>query len=228
MNYLELCREALRAAGTDSPRSMDGVGPGRASDYESQVALCVRQAWLDIQHLHPDWGWSAARLVARVERGVSRVSPRGLGVERFGQWRGDGLWLAAPLSDPAAKGRLRRISYPEWRRMTGSGPPRPGARLREWGQAPNLDLLLHPVPSEPQLLDGEYRKGAQSLAADGDEPDGLPAEHRMAIVWRAVALMHGSDSDGDGYAFARNAYLQALEPLRRQMLPGTGVGGTLA
>ena len=230
MTYLELCEQSLALAGTDYGKLGSKWPP--AAGYQTLACGLVAEAWVSIQRLHDNWGWMRQFFEALTVGGRDRYpwnelrTPGGeQAITSFRSWANTDDFYIAPDPDGAG-GRLVNISFEQarLRKRSVRDPSQPTA----FAIAPDLDLVLHPVPRGSYHFGGEYQSAVQVLEAEDDVPRGLPEEYHPIIKWRAVMLLHGNDEAGSSYQFAASEYRPMLLSLERLYLPDVTIAEALA
>ena len=229
MTYRELCEQSLALAGTDYGKL--GKWPP-AAGYPKLACGLVAEAWVYIQRLHDNWGWMRQFFEALTEPGRDRYSWRDLrapggeqAITSFRSWANTDDWYIAQDPDGAG-GRLVHIGFGEARGRKRSirDPSRPVA----FAIAPDLDLVLHPVPRGAYHFGGECQSEVQLLEKEDDVPRGLPEAYHPIIKWRAAMLLHGNDEAGSAYRFAATEYMPMLLSLERLYLPDVTIAEAMA
>lgn len=230
MNYLQLCQRVARESGTIAgtlPTTVTGQS-GRLLKIVGWVA----SAWTSIQtHRGAQWQWMRKSLPTATTLtipGTACYTAASWNVPDLERWHTDriderpvSLYLhAAGVSD---EGELQEVSWPDWRRKYGRGAQVPNRPI-EYAISPANEMCLGPVPDAAYVVNGEYWKTPQTLAADADVPD-LPSRHHELIVCRALMSLAEHDEAGDAYAAASSNFLRMMADLERDQLPVLGLGG---
>jgi hypothetical protein len=77
----------------------------------------------------------------------------------------------------------------------------------EWSIDPQERIAFRPAPDGVYVLQGEYQKGPQILAADADTPE-MPARHHALIVAMAMKKYAAAMAAPEVYAQARDIEAQ--------------------
>jgi hypothetical protein len=232
VNYLALCRRVAQESGTINN---GGTLPLTVTAQGGRLAKVVggtQQAWVDIQNQRSDWRWMQGEFAGALLPSVARYTPASLGIpSRFRAWV-ENRHGYQPLSlyDPdigfADEGSLRQISWQTWRHHYGRGAQATG-KPGFFAISPGNDLCFGSVPDRAYAVRGEYYKSAQIMAADADVPE-MPEQYHMAIVWKAVILLHQHDEAVPNVNMASQNFDMAMRDLVNDQLPEITVGGRVA
>lgn len=82
-----------------------------------------------------------------------------------------------------------------------------------WTIRPDKAFAVNATPAADKTFSVERYKNPTAMAADSDTPTGLPTEHHMAIVWRALMLYAGYDEAGEQYKRADGEYRKVMSAM---------------
>lgn len=228
--FLSLCESVASESGAI------GNAPSAVTGQTGRQLKCVnwvRRAWELIQNAKADWKWMQARLsAAPLTISDMTYSASDLGIaSRFAEWKGDraGEFTYRPWtiydnsigqSDETA---LREISYEAWLTIYDRGV-HDANRPSSYALGPDGTINFGPKPDKAYRVRGEYRKGLQTLAANGDIPE-LPERFHDIIVWRAIMLISDHDESDPAYVKAAAKYGEMMIELQRDQLPRINMRG---
>ena len=238
--YLELCQKVLGSSDTGSPDELKTLSD--ADVYQKGVTENVSEAWRFIQMAYDAWSWRQREFTAQLVAGTDAYKWNELidgdGAKSISGDLGFSTWLA-PTPDTQLGPEWRLGQPPEYlstggitsvdfqtmrlRRLQVRSPGAPTA----FASAPDLSLLVNPVPNDAYRLHGMYVVGIQSLTSEDHIPHSLPEAYHDVIKWRAVMMIHGSDEASESYHFAQIQYDEIFRTLARLYLPDVTVGGAL-
>ncbi len=240
-NFLTLCNavwsDSATASGTtplDTVLNQTGR-PGK-------IVEITARAYLLIQNHHRDWRWMTGEFVGATVAATQRYTGTSFldadsmaAITRFREFitTGDSRDMNMQIYDPsiglADKGRLTFMEWPLFRQErinsthTSSKPTH--FSIDNQGR-----LCLSPIPDKVYNLLGIYRKSAQTLADDGDEPE-MPEDFQIpVIVPTAVQLLELMDEAPISQQQLRNILgkNKSYSELRQVQLPTVRFGGPLA
>lgn len=186
----DLARQSGTLAGGSSLATVSGVS-GRAE----KLVNWIIDAWSDIQ-AQRQWLWLYAEFSNALLANTARYTAASFNLARFGRWGEDTCSIRVmTLYDPAIgksdEQGIRQIAYDVWKLRYGRGA-HDANRPTEWAISPMGEVCFGPTPDKAYVLNGEYWKAPQVLAADGDMPE-APGQHHKIIIARALQLMAESD-----------------------------------
>ena len=228
--YLDLCRDAVREAGTASYEGMTDVAAGELP-YQ-QMAGWVRRAWRQIQTGRDDFTFQRRSFSKEIDpsmgssfRPEALVGPAGIRKWLFVGVRNEQAreWSLTDLATAGqTDGALIYIDWAVFRRRFIFVPQSPGRPLY-FSAEPDMTIHVAPAMQEGSRyrLVGDYIASTQDLVANGDVPQGLPEDHHDAIMWLAVvfALQFQGGSDLAQMQAAQMEYDRAIGALRLEFVP---------
>jgi hypothetical protein len=232
LNYLQLCQDLAREAGT-------GAFPGTVVGLNGRplkIAGWVRQAWIEIQNDRDEWRWLQDNFEGTVLAGVDAYEASDFGLTRFSNWKPGrnpktGVHKFTIQAASASRATEAGIEYvpldlfsESYQRGANAG--RVGSPI-----AYTVDdrdrLVFWPTPDASYVVRGLYRKSAQQLLNSDDVPE-IHESHHKIIVWKGLLLMSPSDETYDQPRFWGTSYTDMLGDLQRKELPPIRFGRPLS
>lgn len=227
MNYLQICQKTARDSGTIS-----GTAPSSVTSQSGRllkVVNFVNDAWQDIQNARNAWLWLRAEFSKDTIAGTARYTATAWGLARFADWIVDhrvsgryptSIYLKA--TGVADEGAISLIGWDDWKAKYGRGSQTNG-RPTQYAVSPAMELCLGSVPDAVYVVNGEYRKGNQTLSANADTPE-MPDRFHELIVRRALELLAGHDERPIAFADSKVKASEMYFALERDQLPGIAAG----
>lgn len=194
MNRLQLCQRLRSEAG------LGGSGPSATTAQTGemlQVVEWVDEAWNRIQSSRNwDWLWEATTVVVTSGTGATTGS---IPASRY-------------IKDATFDANGSPLTYMEWADFRTAYPSAliVAGNPRVWTIRPDKAFAVNAKPSTNTTYSVERYKNPTAMSTDGGSPTGLPTEHHMLIVWRALMLYAGYDEAGDQYRRAETEYKKVL------------------
>lgn len=166
---------------------------------------------------------------ARYALGAPAAGTVGITAATFGAWVGGAFRCYLTATGVTDEQEMQDRSYDYWRDVTFINANRNvRSRPYEISIAPDNSLCLGPVPAAGYTITGDYYIAPTAMAADGDEPTGLPLQYHMAIVYRAM-VDYGS-REGAPEVTQRGAlgYDRLMRELEREWMPIITTCGPIA
>jgi hypothetical protein len=202
MNRLQLaqrCKTECGIHGTTIASTTTATG------NDAKIVAWVDTAWQRIQSSRNwDWLWEATTVTVLANTATTTGSIPASRYVKDGTRNPDGAELTF------MDWRIFRRAYPSTFIVAGT----PSA----WTIRPDKAFAVNAKPASNTAFSVERYRNPTAMAANTDEPTGLPAEHHMLIVWRAVMLYAGSDEAAALYQHAQAEY--------RKVLAGMGLTDT--
>lgn len=197
MNRLALCQRLRQEVG------FSGSGPtttiGQAGEMK-QVVDWIDTVWTRIQQSHNwDWLWTNPTITITAATNVTTAS---VPASRYEKERAFDTLGAPMVYRPWSE---FAVVWPT--ALIASGNP------REWTIRPDKAVVVNAKPASNFSFTVERYSNPTAMAADADVPTGLPDEHHMAIVWRAVMLYGGFDQSSETYQHAKMEYDRSMRAL---------------
>lgn len=199
MTFLELVQRLRQEAG------LPGTGPSTVTGQVGRLKELVdwtAQAYVDIQQdRQGQWKWLRRPFTfdTTASDGIYAFGDvtdtlAGTAITRFSKWRiKDRLIPPKIYLQSAGVGTQRWLHYMGYephQLLYSIGTQNNGAPAYITID-PQDNIVLGPVPNDVYTITGEYLRGPQTLAADGEEPE-MPEQFHMAIVFRAL-IEYGYD-----------------------------------
>ena len=198
--YLQLCQNTARECGV----AQGGTYPTAVTSQVgilNKITYWVKDSWLEIQGRPVDWRWMRVgfTLDTTASDGVYAYGDvtdilTTAAIARFSRWRvNDPDDPAKCFLTSSGVGTQYWLSYLDWDYFKaiyriGTQTEGPPAHI---SVDPQNNLVLGPVPDAIYTITGDYQRGFQELAADGDTPD-MPAQWQNLIVYEAM-MKYGMD-----------------------------------
>ena len=227
MNYLQMCQRVRKEAGGVAGTSSSPSAVTNQTGQLSKIVSWVNDAWVDLQLKHSDWLWKRKSFTLALSASDNDYSASDASVTDLGEWDDETFRIYATATGVSDETFLSRMEYGVWRDIWNIGSQTPG-RPQVVTIKPNLHLGFGPVSDTNYVVSGEYLQSAQELSADANEPDGLPAEFHMCIVYRALEKYAADESAPEVYAIHRDNHLRMESKLERKQLPRWRTAGPLA
>lgn len=236
ITYLEQCRKLAREAEITASASVPSAVTGQTGQL-LRVVGWVSDAWKDIQNRHDNWKWMRRAFTLNTvasqpsyEYGDATDVDATGAIERF---RG---WWAHDLDDPfrcylqssgvAAEYRLTFLDWETFKWIYGMGTQNSGKPCHV-SVDHQLKLHLGPKPNDIYVVSGDFQRGAQVLADDGDEPDFPPDYHDL--IWRWAIKKYAANAVArEVYARADDEATRTMKALERTQLSPIILGTALA
>jgi len=187
MTFLELVKRARQECG------IAGDGPITTANQSREMKRLVdwtAQAWVDIQNERSDWDFLYRDFSFRTVAG-QQVYEAGNGldinVSDMKKWRNDSFSIYLETAGPGSEMHLTHIlPYSAFKDYYMFGAQRLTRGMPHCiSVAPDRKLALGPNPENVYVVEGEYYRRAQVLAADGDVPI-CDEDYHMLIVYGAM------------------------------------------
>lgn len=230
--FLELAKR------TAAECSVSLTGPSATASQTGrlgQIVNWVNAAWLDIQTKADDWRFMRASFTVNTTASDGKylitdctdvATSAALTVAGFRTWVKDTFKIYLTSAGSGTETDLLYIDYQDWyvRWNTGAqSDSYPGYFTFDHDNA----ILLAPKPGGIYTLRGEYMKAATALDGDSDEPE-MPAEYRMAIVYRAMMKYGRYNAAPEVFNDGQAEYNRLMREMTRTQRPRPLVGGALA
>lgn len=224
-DYLTLCQDMNGELRGDY--TLPAAVTGQTGQL-GQLVRWIRRAWVDIQLRHSNWRWMRVgftlNTVADDDEYAYTDATDALTattIARFSRWR-----VSEDDNPPtiylqsAGVGTETYLTYIDWnsfkwlyRRGTqNSGYP---AHI---SVDPQNNLVLGPKPNGIYVVSGNFQRGAQVLAANGDTPD-MPSDFHDLIPFLAIAKYGYQQAAEEVVAKARMESVARMRQLEVNQLP---------
>jgi hypothetical protein len=223
--FLTLCQEVARDSGTVS-----GTQPTTVTGQSGRLGKIVAytaEAWTRIQNLHAAWRFLRKEFpaTALTASGTARYTGASWSITDLAEWITEphAVTLYKQSTGVADEGEIRCVEWLEWRRVYGRGAQTNG-RPSCYTISPAGEFCLGLTPDDTYVINGEYRRTPQVLAANADEPL-CPARFHDIIKFRALMLLDEHDEAPLPLSFAVVNFKDLLSSLERDQLPRVQIGG---
>lgn len=221
MNFLQLCQRVARECG------VSGTGPATVVSQTGEAGRVVNwtaSAWNDVQLARPDWYWMRGTFSFTTTPSDRTYSSTDAGIaSRFSTWDMDSMRCYQTSQNDEMS--LSWMDYETFRNSYIIGA-QTVSRPIVASIDPQQNLLLGPTPNLAYTISGEYVKAPQDLALDADTPE-MPAQYRLAIVYRAMMMYARFTSAPEIYDDALQNYKRYLRLLEIHQLPTVELAGAL-
>lgn len=216
MNFLDLCKRLSQEAG------YSGAGPSKVTDQTGEMKRVVdwtREAWIDIQNLHPHWRFmlkpfsmtmSDGESAVTVANDFSTAKPDSVVVTRA---NGGKVWpreLRPEEMRQLLRERTDVPSYPHYYSIDDTGL-----------------MTVFPSCNQDVTIAGDYYRTPVTLAENTDVPH-IREEHHMLIVWHGLISSGAYEESSNAYNFAHEKWETALNNLQQKEMPRFVAGGPVA
>lgn len=235
--FLQLTRKLrqeceIAAASNNIPAAVTGQ-----TGQLKRVVDWTASAWDDIQRRHTNWRWMRRGFTLPTVAGTASYAytsatdtDASAAISRFGHW-----W-AHDLEDPfrcyltsgGVSGEYR-LSYMPWegfKWIYGIGTQNQGKPA--YVSVDHLNKLhIGPKPDAIYTISGDFQRSAQTLAADGDEPE-MPSQFHDLIVYWAMEKYGANSIAQEIFARGRMEANRLMRALEANQLPALELAPPLA
>ncbi len=223
--FLELCQDVARES-----EVVSGVAPttvtGQTGDLLKIVAR-TREAWRDIQIsqnrvVAENGGWRFLRkafpTTAVLIVNTVRYMPTSLNITDHGEWiDGARITIWDPDIGVSDQGPLTFIDWPSFMQLYLEGT-QTASKPVNWSVSDDGELCVGPMPDKAYPIRGLYRRAAQVLTADDDEPL-CPEDYHQVIVWKSIMkLVQADEAPRTVLEDATRNYLDLMSALEASQL----------
>jgi hypothetical protein len=224
--FLQLCQMVARESGTVSgtqPVAVTGQ-TGRLG----KIVFWVDEAWRQIQNRRNAWFWMDTEFSGTTTASSPRYTAASFSLSPWAAWitkeRTLSIYLTATgVSDESY---LMFMPWDTWKQRYDFGT-QTNDRPSYYSVSPAGELCFGPIPDDTYTVRGRYRKGAQSLTANGDIPE-MPERFHDLIGWEALLLLQEHDEAQIPIAVAMRRRRELTSDLERDQLPPIEIGGPIA
>jgi hypothetical protein len=193
VNRLQLVARAKLEAGVLGTPPTTTVG---LTGYDGKLVNWVDTAWQRIQS-ERNWDWLWEQTTVTVTANTNSTSGS-IPAKRYEKERTKDA-NGAPLS------------YMPWALFTLAFPVIQSGTPSVWTIAPDKSFKVNAKPTSNSTYTVERYKNPTVMSDDSASPTGLPEEHHMLIVWRALMLYGGSEDDQTLVRHATVEHLKAMK-----------------
>lgn len=228
--FLALCQRVASDSGTIS-----GAFPTTVTGQTGRLGKIVRwtaDAWRSIQNASGSWRWMRSEFSGSTVVGQVRYTAAQMSIaSRFGEWICNGpdeqrfsIYLTA--SGVSDQGALKFLEWDTFYVKCLRGTQTNG-KPTYFSIAPDNQLCLSPPPDAVYTVQGPYRKSAQELTADADEPE-MPSRFHDLIADVALISLDTHDEAPQQLSLHQMRRAPKFSELERDQLPRLTLAGALA
>lgn len=237
MTYLQLCQRMILECAISGTMTTVVAQTGEFQ----RVATWIAQGWQDLQNERQNWDW--LRSSQLLGGGVSFETIAGQAEYQLGTGPGTvgveadafASWIKRSFRDQTTTSGVQDqifldwISYDNWRNSYAYGAEQTvETRPVAIAVGPNNSICVGPYPTSAYTLTGDYIRAPSVMATDDDEPEFLPLQFQIAIVWRAMWYYGMYESATEVVSRADRSYRQTVRQLANLRVPMITPGRTLA
>lgn len=237
MNFLQLGQRMVQECGISGTLTSMQNQTGEFA----RVVSWVGQAWDELQTKHDDWDWMRSSNLLGAGASFATVAgqavyPLGTGpgtcgvtLANFGKWDEETFRCYTTSVGVADETFLDSIPFDAWRNAYMLGALRlVQTRPVAIAVGTNKALCLGPPSDGLYTVTGDYFTSPNIMAANADEPTGLPVAYHMAIVYLAMLYYAGYESAPEVMDRGDAGYKKLLGELEAKYLPRVSFCGALA
>lgn len=241
MNFLSLSQRLVQECGVSGTLSTTANQTGEFL----RITSWINSAWNDLQTRHDNWTWMRSSVL--VGGGVSFVpvagpgtggayTPLGTGAgtvgvaaSNFGKWVKDSFRCNTTAVTFLDETYMDPIGYDQWRNSYMYGALRTvQTRPVAIAIGPGKELCIGPPSNGNYTITGDYYRAPEQMAADTDEPTGLPNQYHMAIVYNAMMMYAGYEAASEVFQRGQGGYNRLINELEANYGPEVSFAGALA
>lgn len=188
----------------------------------------VSDAWKDIQLKNPNWRWMRTGFTLNTVAGDSTYAytdctdvKTGAAIARFQHWwahdRLHPFQCYLSSSGVASEFRLRYVPWDSFRWQYRFGTQNNNVPIHVSVDDED-NLVIGPKPNAVYVVSGDFQRGVQVLAADGDTPD-MPSNFHDVIVYWALEKYGANSVAAETFARAVREGRRLMRALERNQLP---------
>ena len=227
MNFLQMAQRVRQEAGGIAGSATAPSNVTTQIGQLKKIVDWVNDSWRDLQLKRSDWLWKRKPFTLALTASLNDYTAADASVTDLGEWDDESMRIYRTAAGVGDESYLSRMEYSVWRDVWDFGvktPSRPNVVTIK----PDLHLGFGSVPNDSFTVTGEYLQATQALVIDTDEPDGLPEEFHMIIVYRALKKYSIDEAAPELYAAYRDDAMRMESHLERKQLPRWRTGGPLA
>ena len=221
MTFLELVQKAsLRADPLVAAPTTTVSQVGKALAFVNWV----NDAWMDIQHKHPDWLFMRSSFTVNTTSGNGNYLfsactdvATAVAIAAFRSWHKETLKIYLTSGGVSGERTLPYIPYKSWYSVYNTNTQTNNTPVL-FTIANDRSLNLAPKPNGIFTVTGEYQKSATLLSGNSATPS-LPTEYHDAIVYRALMFYSMSEETSFMYQTAETEYKRLVGRMTLSQLP---------
>jgi hypothetical protein len=198
-----------------------------------QIVKWVNAAWLDIQTRHDDWKFMRSSFTVDTTSGDGKYAfgdctdtVASATISAFRKWCTDTFKIYLTSAGSDTETDLHFIDFDDWYIRYNTGA-QANSFPHDFTVDHDMGFLLAPKPDGIYTVRGEYMKSATVMSADVDVP-ALPAEYRMAIVYRAMMKYGRYNGAPEVFTDGQAEYKRIMVEVARTQRPAIKQPGPLA
>jgi len=225
MNFLELVKRARQECG------IAGDGPITTVNQTREMKRLVdwtAQAWVDIQNERSDWDFLRKPVTFNTVAGQQEYAAGSdINITDFKKWRKDSFREYLESAGEGSQQYLGQSNYTAFRDYYMFGSQRLITSMPlHISITPDRKLALGPCPDNVYVIEGEYYRRAQVLAADADVPL-MDEDYHMLIVYGVMKKYGMFEVANEQISAAREEKSRLELRLINEYTPEIEMGGSL-
>jgi len=184
MDFLALCQRARLECG------ISGDGPAAVTGQTGQLERLITwvvQGWTDLQMLRPNWDFMWSQFEFDTVATTRDYTPADVSITNLEYWDLESFLIYEKALGESDENELEYLQYKFWReRYRRQMGVRDDDRPILITLLPDDKVRFEPRPDKIYTVSGDYKRSVQTLAANGDEPLGLPERFHLMIVFKAM------------------------------------------
>lgn len=222
MTFLEIAQRIRQECG------IPGSGPttlvGQTGELK-RVVDWMAAAYQDIQSKHLTWDFLRKEFTFSCVVGTDVYGETEHGITNLSEWDVDTFTCGLAASDETFIDHYHWEPFREtWK--VGSNRTRSGRPIC-FSVKPDNSVIFDCLPDAAYIIRGEYASTPASVGADADSPN-FPAQHHLAIVYRAMMFSGAYGAEPDKFAFGESEYKKIMSRMESALLPRMESGAPLA
>lgn len=213
---------------------MSGARPTTTQNVSGQTERLVSwidTAWEDLQSLHTDWDWLRASCSFATVEGRSTYTAAQCGVDDLGEWIPDSFRTYNTAAGINSETPIFEMpgGYNAWRDTYLIGANRSTySQPCHIAVAPDKSLAFGPITDDGNTILGDYFRAPRAMAADTDEPTGLPSQYHILLVYMAMTDYGAAEVAIEALTRGEKKRKSLLKRLELGDLPKLQFAGALA
>ncbi len=207
MDFLTLCRRAAQDCDITGESTIPTAVTGQTGMLQKLVNWVI-ESYVEIQNSNQNWRWMRRPFTLNTvaddgtyEYGDCTDVDAGTAITRFKRW-----WANDPdrpftiyrqSTGVAGEGYLTYLEWPYFRDQYRRGAQTSGPPIHVSVDDQNR-LCFGPKPDAVYVVQGDFQRSAQRLAANDDEPE-MPEDFHTLIVYMAMMKYAGDQSAPEVY-----------------------------
>lgn len=155
----------------------------------------IADEWITLQTRGTPWKFLRETRTLPTVASQQTYAASAMGGSFYMLWPSSGDYRARAIDGSAWWWMSPEVDYDKLRREFIPGHA-PGAPVK-YAATPSGGVILGPTPDRVMSIEFDVMRAPQALAEPADEPDGLPAHHRLILVWGALKRLAVDDAAGE-------------------------------